>query len=84
MPVSIGLAPPLSPSSTSFTRRSDMKLSVHLMRCGLISSASIRLPMCASLTLLDADLTSVNTAPATFFSVRTYWVRFMMIASASA
>jgi len=40
--------------------------------------------MCASLTLLDADLTSVNTAPATFFSVRTYWVRFMMIASASA
>ena len=77
-----GLALPVLPSRTSFTWRSNMKLPVHLMRSGLISSASMRLPRCALLTLLNADLTSMNSAPATFFSPHACWVRSMRIACA--
>jgi len=53
------------------------QLPVHLIRPDSISSTSIRLPKCALLALLNADLTSMNRAPATFFSPRACWVWFI-------
>jgi len=53
MSVSTGPASPVLPPRTSFTWRSDMKLPVHLMRFGSISSATMRLPRCNLLTLLN-------------------------------
>jgi len=34
----------------------------------------VRPPKCALLTLLNADLTSMNNAPATFFAAHVCWV----------
>jgi len=66
--VSTGFASPTSPSRTNFAWPSGTKLPIHLMRSGSILSASIRLPKCALLALLKADLMSMNRAPATYFS----------------
>ena len=82
-PVSTALDSPTSPSSTSLTRRSDIKLIVLRMRSASSPSSSIRLPRRALLTLLNADLTSMNRAPATFLSLHAFCVRFIKIATAS-
>ena len=67
-----------SPSRTSFTWRSDVKLPVHLMRSVSISSASMPHPKCAMLTPLKADLTSMKKPPATFFPPpHIFWVWFI-------
>ena len=63
MPVSTGLTSLVLLSSTSFTFQSDMKPPVHPIRSDSISSASMRLPKFALLTLLNADLASMNSAP---------------------
>jgi len=68
MPVPTGLASPVLPSRATFIWRSDMKLPVRVIKSASISSASIRLPRCDLLTLLNANLASMNSAPATFLS----------------
>jgi len=74
--VSAGLASHVLPSSTGFTWRSGMKLPIYLMRSGPILSASTRLPRCVLLTLLNADLTSMNISPAGCASSKSRGWRF--------
>ena len=59
-----------------------MKLPVHLMRSGSFSGVSMHLVRYAFLTLLNVDLTSMGSAPATFFPARACWVRFIRTVTA--
>jgi len=54
-----------------------MKLIVHPTRSASMPIASIQLPRWSLLTLLNVDLTSMNSEPATFFLLQASCVRFI-------